>query len=134
MVNQSRFKTYLITSIVAMIMIAVISVMQGVFEAEDLQMVVRRISDGCFITGVLFTGLGLLIYALNEGIFNGIAFGLKTLGRTFTTHKDEKIREENFYEYNARLQEKKKSFLHLVIVGMIVIVLSVILAFVHEIL
>ena len=133
MVNQDRGKTYFITSIVAIIMIVVISVIQGVFEAEDLQMVVRRISDGCFITGVLFTGLGLLIYALNEGIFNGIAFGLKTLGRTFTAHKDEKIREENFYEYNARLQEKKKSFLHLVIVGVVVIVLSVILAFVHEI-
>ena len=132
MIGQDNRKTYLITTIVAICMIAVICVIQGIFEAEDLQMVIRRLSDGCFITGVLLAGIGLIIYALNEGVFNGIAFGLKTLGRTFSARKDEKIREEDFYEYNKRMMEKRKSFRHLVIVGAVAIVVSVVLAFIHE--
>ena len=130
--SVDRSKMYVITCLVAVVMIALLSVLQGILEAGDIQMVVRRLSDACFITGVLFAGLGLLIYAFNEGLFNGIAFGFKTLARTFTAHKDEKIREEGFFEYNERLQKKKTFFLHLIIVGVSVIVISVILAVVHE--
>jgi hypothetical protein len=62
----------------------------------------------------------------DEGLFNGIAYGLKTAGRALTAKKGEKIKDEDFHEYNSRMLEKKHSIAHFIVVGLIFIVISVI--------
>ena len=130
--KKGNRRKYFITMLTAVIFTAVICMIRGIFLAQDFQTVMRHISDAFFIVGVVYAGIGLLIYALNEGIFNAMAFGLKTLAHTFTAHrKGAKIREENFYEYNKRMQEKKRSFQHLVVVVAGAIIISVIFVLIY---
>ena len=66
------------------------------------------------------------MYAANEGIFNAISYGMKILGRSFRGKKDEKIIDEEFHEYHARVSQKKMKIKHFLLVGVIYFVISII--------
>lgn len=119
-------KSYMITLIIGFVIAVIICLTRQIFAAEDVTQVLVILCDATSIPGILFLGIGILIAVSNEGIFNGIAFGLKTIGRSFSAKKGEKIREEDFYEYNERMKEKQHSCGHFVFSGVFYVIVSLI--------
>ena len=103
----SEYKTYVITALVGLAVSVYICFSRNIFGAETVADVITILSDAFFVPGILFLCLGLILYAANEGIFNAVSYGMKILGRSLVGKKDEKIINEEFHEYHARVSQNK---------------------------
>ena len=127
----SEHKNYVITAVIGLVVSIWICVSRSIFAAETVADVFTILSDAFFIPGALFLCSGLFLYASNEGIFNAISYGMKILGRSLRNKKDEKIINEEFHEYHARVSQKKTEVKHLLFVGAINVVISIIFVVVY---
>lgn len=121
-----EYKEYAITVAVALAVGVLIALSRGIFQEDELDMIITIISDAFFIPGVLLICVGLIVYASNEGLFLSISYGFKTIGRTITAKKDEKLMEEKYHEYYARQIEKKTKCKHFLLVGLVFVVISLV--------
>lgn len=124
-------KSYLMALSMGISAAVIICFINEIFAVESAQKAFKILSDAFFIPGVFLLGVGILLSVVNEGLFNGIIFGLKTLGRSFVARKGEKIREEEFHEYNKRMKEKKTSVAHFIVVGIGFILISAVFAMLY---
>ena len=119
-----EYKEYAITTAIAFGVGVLIALSRGVFQEDEIDMVITIISDAFFIPGVLLICVGLIVYASNEGLFLSISYGFKTIGRTITAKKDEKLMDEKYHEYYARQIQKKSKCKHFLIIGAVFVVIS----------
>ena len=71
---------------------------EDIFEyAKDLYQV---LSDSFFVPAVVITGFGLLIFASNEGAFDGISYGVKAFLGMFKSKQEKKYK--SLYEYKEQ--------------------------------
>ena len=121
-----EYKEYAITAMVAFGVSILIALSRGIFQQDEIDMVITIISDAFFIPGVLLICVGLIVYASNEGLFLSISYGFKAIGRTITAKKDEKLMDEKYHEYYARQIQKKAKCKHFLLVGLAFVVISLI--------
>lgn len=127
----SEYKTYVITVLVGLAVSVYICFSRNIFGAEPVADVITILSDAFFVPGILFLCLGLILYAANEGIFNAVSYGMKILGRSLVGKKDEKIINEEFHEYHARVSQKKTKVKHFLLVGVVNFVISIIFVVIY---
>ena len=125
------YKEYVITTAIAFVVGLVLALSRGIFQEEEIDMIITIISDAFFIPGVLLICIGLIVYASNEGLFLSISYGFKAIGRTITAKKDEKLMDEKYHEYYARQIQKKTKCNHFLIVGAVFVVLSLLFVIVY---
>ena len=121
-----EYKEYAITAMVAFGVSLLIALSRGIFQQDEIDMVITIISDAFFIPGVLLICVGLIVYASNEGLFLSISYGFKAIGRTITAKKDEKLMDEKYHEYYARQIQKKAKCKHFLLVGLFFVVVSLV--------
>ena len=124
-------KRYLIAIAAELVMAVIVGVVREIWKAEGVAGVLADLSDAFFVPGIVMLGIGVLIFAVNQGIFNGVAFGFKTIGRTLFASKNEKILEESFYEYNTRMKEKKIEYKYLLLVGAVFAVIGILFSVIY---
>ncbi|MBR2045079.1 MAG: DUF3899 domain-containing protein [Agathobacter sp.] len=127
----SEYKTYVITALVGLAVSVYICFSRDIFGAETVADAITILSDAFFVPGILLLCVGLILYAANEGIFNAISYGMKILGRSFRGKKDEKIIDEEFHEYHARVSQKKSKIKHFLVVGGVYVVISIVFVVVY---
>ncbi len=105
-------------------------------ETEETKRMFACLSDAFFISGVLFVGAGLLVWASNEGTFWGLGFAgssaLKMIIPPFLLGERQKNayyskngRLESYGEYRERKKaEPKTRFWHLIVCGLLGLVLG----------
>ncbi len=76
---------------------------QGLFEEEILAEKMGILSDCFLLPAVLFGGVGLLTWIAAQGTFDMLSFGFSHFIMGIV---DPKKRQESFYEYKARKEEK----------------------------
>lgn len=102
----------------------------GGYTETDVKQLVGNWSSSFFVSGVLCLGVGLLIWCGNEGAFDMLGYGVKSLFRLF--RKDVKDRKYGgYYEYAQARKERKKPFLYLVIVGGAYLLVGIVLFVVY---
>ena len=106
-------KRYVIPSVIGLAVAIGICFANDIFTLETSAEVFTVLSNACAIPGFVMFGIGILLWVTNEGLFNGISYGLKTVGRSLTAKKGEPIKDEEFYQYNARQKAKHHMFKHL---------------------
>ena len=126
-----EYKEYVITTAVAFAVGVLIALSRGIFQEDEIDMVITIISDSFFIPGVLLICVGLIVYASNEGLFLAISYGFKVIGRTFTAKKDETLINEKYHEYYARQIQKKAKCKHFLIIGAAFVVISLLFVVVY---
>lgn len=136
MKGGKRWLSYLIAAAIAL----VIALLCISFEVEDKgtspALLVQYLSDGCFLSAVLFLGCGALTFIAEAGNFYGIQFLGYTLVRLFSFRKERFDDRKDYFTYctekQARQKEKGKSAAKWVMlhVGLGCLVLSVVFAFV----
>lgn len=127
----SEYKNYVVTALIGIAVSVYVCLSRGIFGAETVADVITILSDAFFIPGAILLCMGLFLHASNEGIFNALSYGMKILGRSFRGKKDEKIINEEFHEYHARVSQKKTKIKHFLLVGGVNVIISVIFVVIY---
>ncbi len=106
---------YLIPFLICSIFTVVILATRGSFVKTG-KTLMGELSDAFFVPGVITLGIGLLVMATNGGAFDMLSFGVLKL---FDLLKRDltKVKYRTFYDYRQAQKEKKRSFLHVVLIG-----------------
>lgn len=98
--------------------------------------IVHRICDGCFVTGVMLFGAGIILHCSNKGALNlfgySAKFGLSLIvpvGKNPWTANGER---ETYYDYCERkAKQEPKPISHLLIVGGAYLAIAVVLLIIY---
>ena len=82
---------------------------QGLDMAQTLSMNARFLSDGCFVVGLLMTGIGLMTWVATTGFFDMVSYGVKYGVRAFVGlfGGNRKPEDKTFYDYKMEQDEKR---------------------------
>ena len=90
----------------------------------------KDLSDAFFVPGIVMLCFGVLVFATNGGTFDMLAFGVIKMFDLFK--KDlTKVKYRTFYDYRKAQNEKKRSFLHLIIIGAGFLIVGVVFLIVY---
>lgn len=108
---------YLVTAGIGLLAVLLVLLSRGFFKdgvtAADRIML---LSDAFFTVGILIACFGGLMYVSGEGVFDGLTYAFFSLTWFFNVKK----KRESYADYKARKHGgKKKSFLYLIIVGVL---------------
>lgn len=103
---KPRVKSYLMNLAVGLCF----GILTFVLNSQDSDILVRRLCDSCFVPAVLLLGYGGLVFCRNQGTFDVMTYGVRSV---FHTHVPGasigNAREESFREYQDRKSAKRKS-------------------------
>ena len=94
----------------------------NIFEVANIM---KAFCDAFFVSGVLITCIGGLVFVSNGGVFDMLAYGMRTFFESFKKNvTDRKYR--TYYDYKESKKDKKRNFGFLVVVGVAFIVISLV--------
>ena len=101
---------------------------QGLDGAQTMAMNARFLSDGCFVVGLVMTGVGLMTWVATTGFFDmlsyGVIYGVRAFVGLFGGSR--KPNDQTFYDYKAAKEEKRGKAQYAILVsGVAFIALSV---------
>ena len=102
---------------------------QGLDAAQALSMNARCLSDGCFVVGLMMTGVGMLTWVSTTGFFDmlsyGVIYGVRAVVGLFGGSR--KPNDQTFYDYKMAKEEKRGAAQYAILVsGIVFIALSVV--------
>ncbi len=128
---KSKFVKYSITICVGAAIAFIVWGINGLFNADTAVRVLAKLTDGFFVAGVLLAGIGGLLVSYNEGVIDGLAYGLHGLFGFRNIKKDSTPKKETYHDYKKRKHAKKISVKHFIIVGLAYIIVSIIIFIVY---
>ncbi|MBP3577399.1 MAG: DUF3899 domain-containing protein [Lachnospiraceae bacterium] len=118
---------YLITGIVFLVIALAFMWNDGIFEKESVKEVMGSISNGFFITGGLFAGVGALSFIGSKGTYDTLSYGVSKIGIHHLIPGMPRKDAESFYDYKVAKDKKGRVwFPNLLFVGLAGILLSVV--------
>ena len=99
----------IVTLLLGLAAAAGLALARGVLSAGSPTEVWHILSDACFVPGILLLSVGLLIFASNEGGFDGLTYAVRQL---FNRLRNEEKRREfprTFYDYREMKAAKGKA-------------------------
>lgn len=121
---MKKYWNYLITFIVGIGIALIIWFYKGLFNSTDIRERVIILSDGCFVSGVLLTGFGLLTAISNLGNFDMITYGFHNLINLFKANKIDDSFGKTFYDYHIIKGRKRKKVSFILNVGILYMILG----------
>jgi hypothetical protein len=119
-------KRYLITIGVGLLATLWIVWMKDIFSATEAVKVFHILTDAFFAVGVVITGFGLLIFTSNEGVFDGLVYGVSSFLSMFK--KDQKRKYATLYDYKVSREGKRVSgFGFMLICGLFFLAISMVM-------
>ena len=122
---MKTLKKYLITLAVELLAVLLIVYTKGVFIQKDPGKIFHILCDGFFAVGVVAAGFGLLIFTSNEGVFDGLVYGVSSFLSMFKKNAQRKY--ATFYDYKESRTGQKVGFGFLLICGLIFLVIAMIM-------
>ena len=120
---------YLIPVLICCTVVIVILASRGSFVKTGKALVLD-LCDAFTVPGAVMFCFGLLFVATNGGTFDMLAFGVRKLFDLF--RKDlTKVKYRTFYDYRQAQKEKKRTFLHFIIVGSAFLLVAIVLLIVY---
>lgn len=119
---QSGYVRWLICLVVALLIcVAVI-----LYEMENTQWeLVRMLCDGCFVSGILLTGFGLLAWIASFHGFAALGYAWYLLTRAMSPSKARFEERLSYLEY-VQTHSKKKSSKCVLVTGVVFLALSLV--------
>ncbi len=121
--NKWNLLRYAIALAVGLLIAFVFMLAKSIFSETDKVAIMRILSDAFFLSGVLLTAAGLLLFASAGGAFDMLAYGFRML--FVMLRRDlSKRKYKDYYEYRQARQEKKRSIAYMLIVGLFMLALA----------
>lgn len=127
---MKNFKKYLITLAIGLFVAGGIAFSKDVFNQAELAMVFHTLTDSFFVPGVLIMGFGALIFVSNEGVFDGLVYGVTSFLDIF--RKEKKNRYRTFFDYKEEKGNRDTRFGYLIICGLVFIAISGVMLFLYH--
>ena len=127
---MKTIKKYLITLAVGFLMAGLVMYSKDIFNQTELSEILHILTDSFSIPAVLITGFGGLIFVSNEGVFDGLAYGLTSFIDMFRKEKKNQFR--TFYDYKESKSERNMSFGYLLICGVLFIVIDAVMLILYN--
>lgn len=127
---KQRIVPYAIAAAVGLVIAVAIMLGKNIFAETDAVKVMQILSDSFFVPGVLLTGVGLLVFVSNAGLFDMLAYGVHLIYDRFIRDVT-KRKYRTFYDYKESRKDKKKDITSLLMVGIVFIILSVVFLILH---
>ena len=115
--NRRRFPPIVAAFIAGLLVTVVILWMQNAFTEKEPLLFLQALSNATFVAAILLLGFGLLTFVAKEGVFDMLAFGVKTLFRSLRRHPTEG--RVDYYTYVQEKRKKRSVSLHLLSAGLI---------------
>ena len=103
---------------------------KDIFNQTELSEILHILTDSFSIPAVLITGFGGLIFVSNEGVFDGLAYGVTSFIDMFRKEKKNQFR--TFYDYKESKSERDMSFGYLLICGVLFIVIDAVMLMLYN--
>lgn len=116
------FLKYFITLFVGLLFALGILSSKDFFAQTQPVEIYHILCDAFFVVGVVMSGLGLLIFTTNEGIFDMTVYGLRSFFDLFRKNVNKKY--PTFYDYRTSREDKKLKFGFLLICGVFFLAVS----------
>lgn len=123
------FIKYLVTILIGLIVVGAVLLVRDVFSSETAAEAFLHLTDAFFISGVLITSAGALVFTSNHGAWDMLAYGVSSFMDLF--RKREKKKYDSFYDYKESKSDKKFSFGFLLICGAVFLIVSMIMLYCH---
>lgn len=124
---------YLVTAGVYAVLSVLLMWNDGIFSKETVQEVLVSVSNGFFIAGGLFAGVGVLSFIGSKGTYDTLSYGVSKIGIHHIIPGMPKDVPESFYDYKMAKEEKGRIwFPNLLAVGVAGILISTIFAIVYS--
>ena len=122
---MKTLKKYLITLGVQSLAVLIILLCKDVFIQTDPEKIFHILCDAFFAIGVVATGFGLLIFSTNEGVFDGLVYGVGTFIEMFKKVPNRKY--QTLFDYKMAHADKKLGFGFLLICGLAFLAISMVM-------
>ena len=113
---MKELKKYGITLLAGFAIVALILFGKDFFSQTDLEVIFHILSDAFFVSGVVITAVGLLVFSSNEGTFDMLVYGMDVFADFF--RKKSRKKAPTYYDYKEMKAGKKIRFGFLVISGL----------------
>lgn len=118
---------YLIPITLGLVVTLWVIIGKGIFQSNDPKTIIHILSDAFIVPGVCITGIGLLIFVSNEGVFDIIIYGVGQFVKMFSSNPA-KRKYKDFNEYREVKRSSKLTFGYLVLIGLAFLVIALIFA------
>lgn len=105
--NQKQFIFKYLTCFCIAILITVLVIGINGFFTDDIGVNIQILSDGFFVSGILFMMFAGMLFISNEGAFVGIGFVLRNIVQAFVPMG--RKNHEFYAQYRERVLSKKKA-------------------------
>ena len=126
---MKTFLRYLITTVVGLLIVLAIVLAKNVFAAE-LKDAMQIWCDAFFVAGVVLVCIGCIVLASNGGVFYMLGYAVSLFFSTLLSSKVTR-KYKTYYDYREAKQEKKKSFVYILVVGLVLIAVAAIFLWQH---
>ena len=123
-------KVYIITIIVASLMVVLFGYIMKVWGFSTTKELFAKLSDTFLIPGILLLAYGIIRFAGNHGFFDGFGYSKNLIRRLYS--KDIMEEKEDYYEYKVKKALIQREFIPYILIGGILLVLSVICIIVYS--
>ncbi len=121
---------YLVTVVVGAGLVVLICGLKGAFRATEPREVVRIVSDGFTLVGILLVCVGFLTVLNKAGAFDGLGYSFHSMARVFRNYRNDDKTTKTYYDYKKAADKKRKRQWFLVIVGAGFLVIAIVLVLV----
>lgn len=123
---MKKIVEYLITLFIGLLLSFFISLSKDIFDENNIKDVYHILCDSFFVSGVLMSGLGLLVFVSSEGVFDGVIYVMLSFINLFVPKQSRKY--TSFYDYKESKKKSKNSRVGFILVsGLILIVIAIIM-------
>ena len=118
---------YVITILLGLAIGLLVLLDQNFFAQTNPILIYGILADAFTIPGILLTGIGLLVFVSNEGVFDGLTYAVKSFIGMFRKNMP---RYGSFYDYREAKNRSKFSFGFLVICGLVFLLVAMVFYFI----
>ena len=124
MATRKNLIKWLITLVIGLVLSGLVAVWRGFTLTAPAALMARTLSDGFFVAGLLFTGLGALVWVSSTGFFDMFSYGIHSLLVLFTALRRPED-HVSFYDYKLAKEAKRgKPMRHILVIGLALVALS----------
>ncbi len=132
MENKSTIIKYSVSSVIGLIFVLTYVILNRIFTAPTAKDVFKILTDGFFIPGVLFLGVGGISYVTREGAFDGIGYAFSSIFVTKNWSSRRFKDRETYAQYKERKAGKRTVLAFLLHVGGIMFILSMVCLLIYN--
>ena len=129
--KKETFVAYTVVIAIGLLMAAGVCGSKNILN-RPMSEAIKILSDAFLLPAAMFCGLGGLVFASNNGIFNIMVYGTKSFFCHLFRRKEFLNRYKDYFEYNKEKSRESASFGFMLIPGIVFMILAVSFSIMHS--